>query len=157
MAAFRHFDYYQLVKISHLRCLTIAGVATLFLGLAGSVHATSFPLADALGSGIRFGNEHNNPGGYEAARTFSQGNLYEQYARPTQSIWSGHDFAHNAGVIRDHYWSDSPTGLPLTPAKPVTPTGDGAPASSVPDGGSTAIMMGAALVGLACVQKRMRA
>ena len=140
--------YFQEVKITNLRCLTAAGIAAFFLAFAGNVQAIPFSMPDALGSGIRFGNTHNNSGGYEAGRSF------ERYNRADESPWFGSNLAQCAAQFHNHNWVKPPTVIVPTPPTITSPD---VVASNVPDGGSTALMIGAAAVGLVFMKKRKTA
>jgi hypothetical protein len=153
MVTSRFPDYYRDVKITNLKCLIIAGSAALFLGLAGNARAIPIPVTGPLGSGPRFVSEQNSPGGFEITRALER--VHEQFARSTPSVWLGLDLAHGAGQLDNRNWA----GLPTGPAPGVVrqTCKEGAPAANVPEGGSTAILIGAALIGLAFVQKKLRA
>ena len=133
--------------------MIIAGGAALFLGLSGNVQAIPFPVSGALGSGPRFVSEQNGPGGHEITRELDR--IHEQFAKSTPSAWLGMDLAHGFGQLKSHDGAGLPTGP--TPGVVRQTCKEGAPAANVPEGGSTAIMMGAALVGLAFIRRKMRA
>jgi len=155
MVTFGLPDYYRAVKITNLKCLIIAGGAALFLGLAGNVHAIPFPLTHAPGSDTRLGNEMKGPGGYATTCPVELSRLQAEFAKSLHSVREGMDIVHSAGPFRNHNQPDVPSGLALTVVRQTCQEGDHA--ANVPDGGSTAIMMGAALIGLAFVQKKLKA
>jgi len=144
--------YCHPVKITNLRCLITAGVAVLFLGLSGSVRATSFSTPDVWKAGVRFSDNYNEPGGRVVAPSPERMSLYERFSSPTFFHGTEWGITRRSGEIHDHNGSNPPTES----ASPTLVTvGDSA--AQVPDGGSTAIMMSAALVGLAFLRKRLKA
>jgi len=156
-------------KKINLTGFVIIGAAALFVGLAGNMHAIPISMHDDLDAGIRswvlgrdlHGNEwvlgqtlHGN----EIAHLVDQSSRNQSLASPTASFLFGSVPAQNAGEPRNfgpgnfnhHRHGVTTASPPLTGQEPNdSPT-------SVPDGGTTAMMMAGAFCGLALLRKTLK-
>jgi hypothetical protein len=136
----------------------IVGATALFVGLAGTVGAVSFSTQNDLNAATRSGSLGRDLSQYQAAYSPGPGN-FQSFASPTPFSLSGSARAENVGVSRSTdswqfnlrrriYGLSTPSPRAQTPI--VAPAG-------IPDGGSTALMLGGVLCGLALAVRKPKA
>jgi hypothetical protein len=151
---------------THLRGFLIAGVTLLLVGLAGNARAIPVSTPDDGDAGMRAWNWTHEPGNDEAVRFFDWADRGPNRASPNAFRWFrsvptqnwgerwelGSSSFHQGrlGAWNSRHMID---GLPTT-RSPLT--GQDRFPAGVPDGGSTAMMMGGAFCGLVLLVKRLR-
>lgn len=150
MAVLLFRSYSLIVKINKSGVLTVAGIAALFLGFAGSANAISFSIRDTLDSGVHWGNQHNNPNHSETAPVLDRQDQPGRSFGLTDSSPVGMNRGYEMETYRHQDWRHHSftRGHPgSTSPKPDVP------ATNVPEGGMTVTMVGFALAGLAFMRK----
>ena len=150
-----HPAYSRPVKYINKRCLAIAGAGVLFLGFSGSAQANPFPMSQHLGKGIgSFShNSHDDIGSYGS---HTQSDDRESFYRQTGPTHFDGSLADKAGQNRNTQAPDVQQEVAVLctlPKAATEPNGT----SNVPDGGATAMMVGAAMIGLVFIRKKQAA
>jgi hypothetical protein len=140
-----------------LKGFMIAGAAALCVGLAGPVGAVQFSTQTDVNAATRSESLGRDLSQYQAAYS-SPGN-FQSFASPTPFSLSASARAENVGgsrsteswqfnLRRRMYGMSTPS--PRAPTPIVAPAG-------IPDGGSTALMLGGVLCGLALAARKPKA
>jgi VPDSG-CTERM motif len=135
--------------------LAIAGTAPAFVGLAGNVQAIPISIHGArLGKIEPFFSDHL--GG--KTHSIELGNLNKNPSRPTLFPVSGSGAAQNSSSHHNFWPWKSPYHKYGAPPLTSSPTASSpAPTTSVPDGGTTGMMLGGVFCGFVLLRKKLEA
>jgi hypothetical protein len=128
----------------------VVGAAALFVGLAGDVGAIPDSMRDNLDTGMRSWVSSNDNSDYDAVRSIGR-----DPAGSSSSVFFGADLKQNMGMSHNlgsrvfNYDNDGVTTIP-------TWNGHGRSSASVPDGGTTVMMLGGALCGIVLLAKKLK-
>ena len=147
-------------KKINLAGFTIAGAAALLVALAGNVRAIPFTAHDeVVNSAISSQNLRSGQSDYEAALALDHGNRNQGHVSPTAPILSRSARVQNTSQLGN----SSPRisrprkhGHGVEAPSPQS-TGPNPPPVSVPDGGTTATMLGGVFCGLVLLEKKLKA
>ena len=128
----------------------------LFLGLSGNVHASPLSMTHCLDTDISSLNSKSDQRDFGGYRSFGRSDARES---PFAHAWY---FDSRFSYNEDHRhhiaaWNSPWKGndVPTKPSPVLSPVAS--PVRNVPDGGSTAIMLGAVMTGLVYMKKKSRA
>jgi hypothetical protein len=145
-------------KKINLAGFTMVGAAALFVALAGNVRAIPFTVHDdVVNSAIRSQNLRSGQSDYEAALALDHGNRNQGRVSPTALILSRSARVQNTSQLGN---SSPRVSRPRKRGHGATPTqsnGQNPPPLSVPDGGSTAVMLGGIFCGFVLLEKKLKA
>jgi hypothetical protein len=147
-------------KKINLAGFTMVGAAALFVALAGNVRAIPFTVHDdVVNSAIRSQNLRSGQSDYEAALALDHGNRNQGRVSPTALILSRSARVQNTSQLGN---SSPRISRPRKHGHVVEtpspqPTGQNPPPLSVPDGGSTAVMLGGVFCGFVLLEEKLKA
>jgi hypothetical protein len=147
-------------KKINLAGFTMVGAAALYVALAGNVRAIPFTVHDdVVNSAIRSQNLLSGQSDYEAALALDHGNRNQGHGNPTALILSTSARVQNTsrpGNSSPRISRPRKHGHGVEAPSPQ-PTGQDPAPVSVPDGGTTATMLGGVFCGLVLLKKKLKA
>jgi hypothetical protein len=146
---------FALRKKASLASFVIAGAAALCVGLAGNVQAIPFPMHGDLDAGNSWNLRHDQSD-YETVRSLNQSNRKQSLAGPTANLSFRSVPAQSAGEFHNFSSWNSHHDRQGVPRTPPGQDRKHSPAT-VPEGGSSGLLLGGVFCGLALLVKKLKA
>lgn len=143
------------MKNPNLKWYSIVGGAAFFVALAGNANAIPLTMHDQWEAGISSWSSKYDQRDFASTFVFEQNDPVQRFAMLTEFSFLRSALAHNAfephhvGSWRSHH---ATAGVATTPA---LSTGQAGSPASVPDSGTTALMLAGALGGLVFVRRKV--